>query len=485
LKRVIARSVAVAGLLTLTVPASARTWHVAPDGSGDAPTVQAGIDSAQAGDDVLLAPGAYTWTSQGATGSSMIRMKPSVTLHSAAGRDVTVLDAEQRGRVIVCEGVGDSVRIKGVTIRSGFVQYPVGYPGGAAIFVSGQVFLFLADCAFFDNVVYGDSNAKGGGVLCAEASIKRCWFERNLVAGSVQDYTRSGGGAVSCTEATFEDCSFVANSAWVGGGGAVLSVGASFLTCRFNANGVPSGGTGGGITDSGPATITSCVFESNGVNAVESLAYGGAVWLGSGGGSVDQCVFVSNNAYAFGGPSSGGAIYSDGRLALQRSVFADNLGSRSGPSSPDVVGAVDCRGGGLIENCTLIGNRATPGEFGALSTGGIHTDGVVRATLIVNTVGSRACSGNGTWECCNLFGNTVGDNVCGTDAGTNFSLDPRFCAVDPLTSRNFTLRSDSPCAPGNHPPAASACGLIGAGAVQCGTTTTRKTTWSDVRKRFR
>src|SRR5262249_7097110 len=35
----------------------ARTWHIQPNGLGDAPTIQAGLDSAQAGDDVLLASG--------------------------------------------------------------------------------------------------------------------------------------------------------------------------------------------------------------------------------------------------------------------------------------------------------------------------------------------------------------------------------------------------------------------------------------------
>ena len=36
-----------------------RTWHIQADGSGDAPTVQAGIDSSQDGDVVPVGPGTY------------------------------------------------------------------------------------------------------------------------------------------------------------------------------------------------------------------------------------------------------------------------------------------------------------------------------------------------------------------------------------------------------------------------------------------
>jgi len=40
-------------------PASSRTWKIQPDGSGDAPTIQAGIDSAAVGDTVSVLSGTY------------------------------------------------------------------------------------------------------------------------------------------------------------------------------------------------------------------------------------------------------------------------------------------------------------------------------------------------------------------------------------------------------------------------------------------
>lgn len=57
--RAVLSPAAVAAVLLLASSLAARTWNIHEDGSGDAPTIQAGIDSASAGDVVLALPGRY------------------------------------------------------------------------------------------------------------------------------------------------------------------------------------------------------------------------------------------------------------------------------------------------------------------------------------------------------------------------------------------------------------------------------------------
>jgi len=88
--------------------------------------------------------------------------------------------------------------------------------------------------------------------------------------------------------------------------------------------------------------------------------------------------------------------------------------------------------------------------------------------------------------CCDVYGNAGGDwlGCIGSQYGINgnFSADPLFCGAD---LGDFTLRSDSPCLPGQHPDSYD-CGLIGAFSEGCaGPTAVEHTSWSAVKALFR
>ena len=81
------------GLISAAV-AQATTWHILPDGTGDAPTIAAGLDSASAGDTVEVACGTCFENELG--------LKSGVTLRSATGQpDCATIDGGASGSVLL------------------------------------------------------------------------------------------------------------------------------------------------------------------------------------------------------------------------------------------------------------------------------------------------------------------------------------------------------------------------------------------------
>ena len=144
----------VASMLLPTL-ATARTWHVPVD----APTIQAGIDSASVGDDVLVAPGTYF--------EHDITMKAGITVHSDQGPGVTTVDAGGAGVGFICTDLQEEVTIEGFTILNGRAQTEQhdGSGGGVTCIES---YLLVRDC-----VVTGCSaELDGGGIYAGQSTIE-------------------------------------------------------------------------------------------------------------------------------------------------------------------------------------------------------------------------------------------------------------------------------------------------------------------------
>ncbi len=204
----------------------AKTWYIKPDGTGEAPTIKAGIDSAAVADTVLLADGTYS-----GIGNRGIGVGKAITLRSESGNpDACIID---------CEGVGwgffinyeegpESV-LEGMTIAN---AYFAAGAGGAVH--SSFCSLTFNHCNFIANVAGG-----GGAVACAYTSLtfNHCKFFNNSSTGPV--YEDGGGGVILFySSATFTYCVFSGNSANRYGGG---------IFCRDNSS----------------ATLTNCTFSHN------------------------------------------------------------------------------------------------------------------------------------------------------------------------------------------------------------------------------
>jgi hypothetical protein len=476
--------------------ASGKTWVVRPDGTGDAPTIAAGLDSAAAGDTVMAMCGTYY--------EHDITMKSGVYLTSETGLpDCVTIDAQDLGRVLYCDMADSTTYLVGLTITNGYLlddptegggmyashshlrvsncdftrNFAVRKGGGVAIYNSRAIF---SGCAFVQNAKgsTGQLEGMGGGVYASGGFPKfyECTFSGNTASSSGEG---GGFGCESCYP-TFEGCVFEGNTGGRTGGihcgwGGEITVSG----CIFRGN---SGGAGpGGIFSGADGSVTGCLFERNkgvleggGIVCMRAdliiadciftrdtcNTYAGAIYCYEASPIVTRCQFLDNKALR------GGAVMVD-RLSsayLADCLFVRNVSKQDG-------GAILVRGNSevTLERCTLSGNKAVTSGAGISCT---DTSSATSGNCIVAfSVSGGAVNSDGTGTvpmltCCDLYGN-VGGDWTGTIADQygvsgNISEDPLFCDA---ASDDYTLNDQSPCAPDNSP---AGCGLIGACDVGCG-----------------
>lgn len=252
--------IAIIALLVTTNPSllsATRTWYVRSDGTGDVPTIQAGIDSAGVGDTVLVAPGTYTWSNQG-TGDDygMILFYRNVTgfmLRSEAGPELTILDAEQQGRVIYIMAYNDIV-IDGFTVRGGKAPILYDWGGGLIGHLSAPL---IRNCIFTANRAQHGGGVWYGGV--SAPTFERCTFTDNEA--------ELGAGVClvnSSTKATFIDCIISYNTASNRGGGVlVYNHGIDMERCTIHNNTAAIRGGGLHFERAIPSSIANCTISEN------------------------------------------------------------------------------------------------------------------------------------------------------------------------------------------------------------------------------
>ncbi len=263
------------------VPASARTWRIRVDGTGDAPTIQAAVLASADYDSILVAPGVYTWTNQNTQPNdqfTMIQFKRGqdfVTIVSEAGPEATILDAELQGRVLVTEGQ-NYLTVDGFTMRGGRAP-------GLSLPIGGCMILHVSHDTF-RNCVFTENWAPTGGVAwvggLAEPTFVDCEFKYN---------TANIGGALyivnSETRITLRRCRFHHNTADTGGGALyMVHILATIEDCVFAFNRAPQGGAVF-MRSMWAATIAGCTLIRN-----EGEGAGAFYVLASPGISIERAI---------------------------------------------------------------------------------------------------------------------------------------------------------------------------------------------------
>ena len=220
----------------------ATTWSILPGGAGDAPTIQAGIDSATAGDTVSVEPGIFY--------EHDIALKSGVVLAGSSGDpDSVVIDAQQLGRVLRGNGLDSMTVVEGLTLTHGLAITSPDTTGGG-IFIRG-VSPLIRNC-----IIQSNEAIRGGGAIYRNSVNPKfigCIFENNTatqLGGGLYGYYSGGtidgcifressspyGGGFfggTCT-ATFTSSDFIGNQ--VSGRGGACIWGAAFCLARFSAS---------------------------------------------------------------------------------------------------------------------------------------------------------------------------------------------------------------------------------------------------------
>jgi len=229
------RMIGIVALVSLLTAGAAlcRTWEIQTDGSGDAPNIQAGIDSAAVGDTVLVHLGTYN--------EHDIQMKSGIVLISQYWAvESTIVDAGGLGRVLVCDGVDDTAAIVALTLTGGRAS------GSGLDACGGGIALMNSSAPDLDNCIIKGNTADdtGGGVYCHQSSpyMVDCLIAEN------QATTAGGGLACRAYSSPFVIYGTIrGNTTSNDGAGAFFSDNSSpsFVSCTFLNNSAP--GLGGGI----------------------------------------------------------------------------------------------------------------------------------------------------------------------------------------------------------------------------------------------
>ena len=281
---------------------------------------------------------------------------------SIVGPGTAILTLSGNQNVTALEvAAGATARVSGLTFRNG-----AGYsPSMAAIANDGHLAVNTCTFSCFYDAI-ANSNT-----LAVNDSIFRGWMLsrgiRNSGTFSVTRGTFSGDVDVATIQGIVNEAGsgtvmasrFLGNGAFDGTGGAIENKAGSItvVDSTFTAD---TSGAGGAIYSEGTLVVNGCTFTENAAGYA-----GGAIFAtDSGSVAIDRSTFAKNAA-----TGTGGAIDVDsGLLVVTNSTFFGN--SSVEPANmvgggAIYIGGLNTPGTAIIDNCTVVGNRAT-GEGGGI-----------------------------------------------------------------------------------------------------------------------
>ncbi len=453
---------------------------VCPDGSGCYRTIQAAIDAAADGDEIILCPQTHSgcWNRDLDFGGKAITVRGTDPDNPAVVA-ATVIDcggsaADPHRAFSFHSGEDSASLLAGLTIRTGYepdfggailcsnsspsIRKCVIETNQAPWGAGGGIYCLNSNALITDCTIRNNASQRGGGMYNENGgpTLTRCLFEANVVnpgnGGGI--FNRAGLMVVT-------DCTFADNQAraldvveWGHGGGIFNRTGAdAVLTgCTFTSNVVDTSGGGVHNQYSSP-TLTRCTFDGNTAMSFPSSS-GGAMSSRAGAAAVTNCLFRNNLSLGEGGALAGNE---GAALTLRSCVLVGN-------SSGGLGGAIHSyQGSAAVAGCTFSRNSAAGGGALGLSAAGATVDSSI-------FWGDTAPQGQGTefalWATSSLTfsysdvqGGTGGAYV---ESGSSLTAGAGNLDTDPLfvdsTAEDYHIQITSACVDSGDPAYAPAPG---------------------------
>ena len=305
----------------------------------DVETIQGGINEAEDGDTVLVAPGEYR---ENINFNGMVITVASrfLTEQNEDYIENTIIDGGQSGSVVTFEnGESDETFLVGLTLYNGSgTDVGGGYRWGGGIYCLRSD-PTITNCTIRNNSVVRTGNGGGLYFSVSNSLIRDCIIMNN-------EATNVGGGVclIGDTELRMINCLISENTTDGEGGGVWCERSSAQLSEVTITGNSAVHGAGIAIVSDAGLNISRCLITENSADDIG----GGIYCVASYDAIIDNCNIISNSA------NSGGGVACDrSEATFHRCHISENSVRQSG-------GGFDCHynSSPLVSYCVISGNSA-------------------------------------------------------------------------------------------------------------------------------